>query len=319
MTELQKQIIKLYKQGLNKTQIAKQVGCSYKHVRHTIKKFQGLEKSKNSNQGDNTNQTKNTQSPKENKKASVNIIKRKKRELFISDVHIPYHDEKALSSALNYALDEKITDIVLCGDIADFKSVSFWERDANERDLNQEVEIIKNVLNEIREAFPGAKIRYIEGNHEERLRRFINGNIPEFANLSILAVPNLLNLKDLQIEYISNKEHIKQHGIPYQIGKLFHIHGHEVRASWGAVNVARNVFLKTQRNIIMGHFHTTQEWIQRTVDGEVHGAWAVGCLSQLSAPYAPINNWNHGFAIIEYEDDGSFTVFNRKIINGHVV
>lgn len=250
---------------------------------------------------------------------SINIIKRKRRELFMSDIHIPYHDETALSTAINFALDEKITDIVLSGDIADFKSVSFWERDANERDLNYEVQIVKSVLNQLREAFPNAKIVYIEGNHEERLRRFINSNIPEFSNLSALTIPKLFALEELKIEYVSNKEHIKRHSKPFQIGKLFHIHGHEVKASWGAVNVARNVFLKTQRNVIMGHFHTTQEWVQRSIDSDVSGAWAVGCLSELVAPYQPVNNWNHGFAIIEYDDLGNFTVYNRKIINGIVV
>ena len=150
-----RQIFEALKSEIDTTyNYVKRILTEYKKKANFTPENQQLEKPKNTFQGDNT-------------KNSVNIIKRKKRELFLSDIHIPYHDEKALSAALNYALDEKITDIVLAGDVADFKSVSFWERDANERDLNYEVEIIKNILNEIREAFPGAKIRYIEGNHEE--------------------------------------------------------------------------------------------------------------------------------------------------------
>ena len=41
--------------------------------------------------------------------------------------------------------------------------------------------------------------------------------------------------------------------------------------------------------------------------------------SDMNPDYAIINNWNHGFAVIEYEDNGDFTVFNKKIINGKVV
>jgi len=29
----------------------------------------------------------------------------------------------------------------------------------------------------------------------------------------------------------------------------------------------------------------------------VRGCWSVGCLCELVAEYAPLNNWNHGFAV----------------------
>ena len=48
------------------------------------------------------------------------------------------------------------------------------------------------------------------------------------------------------------------------------------------------------------------------------GAWAVGCLCGLSPDYMPINDWNLGFAFITRENDGNFSVENKKIINGYI-
>jgi hypothetical protein len=44
----------------------------------------------------------------------------------------------------------------------------------------------------------------------------------------------------------------------------------------------------------------------------------VGCLCDLSPDYAIVNRWNHGFAIVDIDEDGSFEVHNHKIIDGRV-
>ena len=97
------------------------------------------------------------------------------------------------------------------------------------------------------------------------------------------------------------------------------LHGHEIKTSWNVVNIARTLFLKTFSNIIFGHFHTTQEYIFRTLTGEILGAWSVGCLCNLFPEYRPINNWNNGFAYIEIYRNGDFVVENKKIVNGEVL
>ena len=49
--------------------------------------------------------------------------------LFLSDIHLPYHDIKALTIALDYGKQHKINTIYLNGDIMDFYKASFHEQD----------------------------------------------------------------------------------------------------------------------------------------------------------------------------------------------
>jgi len=244
-------------------------------------------------------------------------VKRKDKVLFMSDIHIPFHNKVALELAIEYALKEGITKVVLGGDIVDFKSISYW-KNRERMDFKTELEEVRKFLYELRELFPIQEIYFIAGNHELRLERYLLTHAEKLFGIEELALENLLKLKDLKIKYIDTRDYIQQYGTPFSIGKLYYIHGHEVRTSGNVVNVARTVYLKTQQNIIFGHWHTTQEYIHRDVKGDVYGAWAVGCLCDLAPDYSIINNWNNGFAIIEYEENGEFHVYNKKIIRGKI-
>jgi hypothetical protein len=48
--------------------------------------------------------------------------------------------------------------------------------------------------------------------------------------------------------------------------------------------------------------------------------FSIGCLCQLTPKYRPFayTKWNHGFAIVEIDGDGSFEVNNYRIIKGKV-
>jgi len=244
-------------------------------------------------------------------------IKRKDKVLFMSDIHVPFHDKVALESTIEYALKEGITKIVLGGDVVDFVSISYW-KNRERMDFRTELEEVRKFLHELRELFPTQEMYFIAGNHELRLEKYLLSRAEKLFGIEELTLETLLKLRDLKIKYIDTRDYIQKHGVPFCIGKLYYIHGHEVKVSGNVVNVARTIYLKTQYNIIFGHFHTTQEYIHRNIQGEVLGAWAVGCLCELVPDYAVINNWNNGFAIIEYEENGEFHVYNKKIIKGRV-
>jgi hypothetical protein len=101
-------------------------------------------------------------------------------------------------------------------------------------------------------------------------------------------------------------------------GRLFIAHGHEIFSASGAINVARNFRLKANDNVLFGHFHRTQDDYAKSLSEKIMGAWAVGCLCGLSPLYMPINQWNHGFAIVDMDKDGMFDVQNKKVIGGIV-
>jgi hypothetical protein len=68
-----------------------------------------------------------------------------------------------------------------------------------------------------------------------------------------------------------------------------------------------------------GHFHRTSEHHERNIRGRAEASWSVGCACDLSPRYAPLTNWNHGFAFVTLETDGSFHVESKRVLDGKVV
>ena len=95
------------------------------------------------------------------------------------------------------------------------------------------------------------------------------------------------------------------------------IHGHEYQGG-GGIHVAYNRMNKAMDNVISGHSHVTQNSVKKSLSGKFYGSWTVGCLCSLSPRYNPQNNWNHGFAIIERDENGNFEVQNKMIVGGKI-
>lgn len=238
------------------------------------------------------------------------LTDKNKKILVISDIHIPYHVRPSVMLALENGKD--CDTIILNGDIIDFYACSFWDKRPDKTLLKREIEMGWNFFDGLRKMFPDADIIFKSGNHEFRFERYLVTKAPAFFGIEQFAIPELLKLKEYGIRYVNDKQIIK-------CGDLNIIHGHEIRMTMGAINVARTIYLKANASVMFSDRHITQEYIQRDINGDIHGAWAVACLCDLSPDYSPVNNWNHGFAKIERYADGNFTVENKKIINGKVL
>lgn len=234
------------------------------------------------------------------------------RALILSDAHIPYHDKTALESALRYGIDNRATHVILNGDILDFFSVSFWEKDPRERDFAAEIKTGREFLAMVRDAFPQARITYKLGNHEERYERYLSVKAPELLGVDDFKFEAILGLSLYSIELVREKR-------PIRLGKLNLLHGHEYRfAMSNPVNPARGFFLKAKTHILGGHLHQTSQHSEKNLEQKVVSAWSTGCLCDLHPDYSPINSWNHGFAFVEVDADGVFNVHNLKVIEGKV-
>lgn len=241
------------------------------------------------------------------------------RVLFLSDLHTPYHDERALQLTLNYAMKNTF-DTVVMSEVPDFYSISSWCRDPKRVHLlGEELDQCREAIRLVSELFKDRRKVYIAGNHDERLKRYIWKNAPALADLPGLNVADVLGLTEFGWEYYDNKERLMSGLKPFSIGHLTFLHGHEVKMGWGAVNVAKILYERSRTNVIAGHFHRCQEWIVRTVRGDHEGSWLVGCLGDLNPEFMPHNDWIHGFADIHMDDDGDFEVRNRKIMKGKIL
>lgn len=241
-----------------------------------------------------------------------------KRIAILSDIHIPYHDREALHLSLDWIKDFEPDCILLNGDIIDCYKQSKFIQDPEEPDLDTELSELHNFLSDIKHNFPKAKIIYKMGNHEERYERiFVEKNhvlaklVDENGN-NLLAWESITHAKKYGHEIVTNKRIIKT-------GKLNIVHGHEFGKSiFSPVNPARGFYLRAKCSVIGGHYHQTSEHIEKDLNDSVSGAWSTGALCDMHPAYMPLNRWNLGFACVEVEGD-SFTVHNKKIMNGRIV
>lgn len=242
-------------------------------------------------------------------KAKWKLPKSIKKVLLISDLHIPYQDNEAITTALSYGKKQEIDAIFINGDLIDVYMLSFHEKDPRKRSIANELEDCRTFFKGLRKAFDGIPIYYIPGNHEVRLERYLKVKAPELLDVEEFKLDVLLRIGEHKIEYI-----------PYStkcyFGKLLVEHGDKMRGN-GGVNPARTLYLRLKRHAICGHFHRTTEATEKVYDGDVYVTYSTGCLCELEPSYMEVNNHNHGFAIIEMEGE-MFTVHNKKIVNGKV-
>jgi predicted phosphodiesterase len=229
-----------------------------------------------------------------------------------SDLHIPYHNPQAVEVAIGHMKKAKCDTLLINGDLGDFYACSRHEKDPRRR-LSEELDAIRQFLFWLRSQFPKQRILYKIGNHETNLERYLMREAPVLLGVPDFTIRDVLKLDSFNIEVVESLQLI-------QAGKLSIYHGHELPQGMSSpVNPARGLWMRVQETILCGHWHRTSEHTETTgISRKVSSCWSVGCLCDLSPDYAIVNRWNHGFAIVDIDKDGSFEVHNHKIIDGRV-
>jgi len=232
--------------------------------------------------------------------------------LFLSDIHLPYQDNKALELAIEYGLDQKVNAIYLNGDTLDCYQASRFIKDRRMRDLGGELELCRGFLKMLQDTFK-CPIYYKIGNHEERWENYLKLNAPEMFGIPDFELSTLLRFREFGVNEIKSKQ------IAYA-GKLALLHGHEFGYSvYSPVNAARGLYTRAKESSIIGHHHQTSEHSEKSLSGDVVTTWSSGCLCGLSPEYMPFNKWNHGFSHIKIEKGGNYNLDNLRIINYKIV
>ena len=231
--------------------------------------------------------------------------------LWLSDVHVPYHSIEAVTAALEVGVMEQVDCIFLGGDFMDFYAISSYEKDPRKRSFMEELAMGKEMLLRIREVFPDQAIFFMVGNHEERLEKYMRVKAPELLDCEAFQIEELLNLSALGIHVIKDKRVVKA-------GDLTLMHGHEFGRGSGGVFPARSLLNKTHTSAICGHWHRPSDFAVNDVQGNVIRSYSTGCLCELHPEYMPLNDWQHGCAVISI-DEGKASVQNLRIKNGRVL
>jgi predicted phosphodiesterase len=232
--------------------------------------------------------------------------------LILSDIHLPYQDNKALDLAINYGIENKVNAVYLNGDTLDFYMASRFLKNPRLRDLAGELEMGREFLQLLQETFK-CPIYFKIGNHEVRWEHFLMIKAPELLGIDDFKLEQLLRFREYGVTLIKDKQMA-------MAGKLPILHGHEWYGGFAPpVNPARGLFLKAKESAIVGHHHRTSEHTEKTLSGDVVTTWSTGCLCGLEPEYAPYNNYNHGFAHVKIGSDGNYELKNMRIINYKIV
>jgi len=232
--------------------------------------------------------------------------------LVLSDIHIPYQDNKALELALNYGLEHKVNAIYLNGDTIDMYQGSRFVKDRRLRDLAGELELTRQFLKTLQKTFK-CPIYFKIGNHEKRWEDYLKLKAPELLGIDDFKLEQILRFREYGVTLVKDRQ------IAY-LGKLPVLHGHEWFAGFAPpVNPARGLFLKAKESSLIGHHHTTSEHTEKSLGGKITTCWSTGCLSGLEPEYNPFNKYNHGFAHVKFDKNGDYHVKNMRIIDYKIV
>jgi len=220
---------------------------------------------------------------------------------FPTDEHYPFQDEPARQVALKIIADFKPDLRVAGSDGLDFYTLSVFDKDPQRMknaNLQHEIESWKKGQREWKDASPDARIWYVAGNHEDRLRRHLWRH-PELFDLEVLRLPNLLGFAEM--------------GIPWNNDPMAHVelelhkklilrHGGMVRQHSAYTAKAMLEKEKYARSVIHGHTHRGGTHMVTTRD-EVVQAQEGFCLCKLDPEYTEHPNWQQGITLAEVDDN----------------
>lgn len=241
-----------------------------------------------------------------------------KKIVVISDLQVPYHDERAVRNVASFIRRFKPDQVITIGDEIDLPQISRWSESTPgwyEQTLGSDRDATVEILWDLQVT------DMIRSNHTDRLYNVIMKKIPAF-----LALPELKFEKFMKLDELGIKFHRK----PLEFAPdWIAIHGDEgsVKPTPGltALDAAR----KHGKSVVCGHTHRAGQSAFTEASGGVLGrilrGVEVGNLMQFSkAGYMKgTGNWQQAFAvfyvdkktvtntIVHIEKDGSF-VFEGK-------
>jgi len=242
--------------------------------------------------------------------------------LLYGDTHHPYHDEPTLAVVRAIGEDLQPDLLVDMGDGVDagHLSAKFKQDPMRVSGLQDEINLKREQLVQFRQAMPNSKYIYLEGNHEERMRRAMwnmEGPAKALIQLDVvqrtLTWPVLLGLDELFIDFYSYDEQTKAELLPKFILK----HGTVVSQKSG--HTALREMAKYGRSGASGHTHRLGVVWHRDFNGQ-HVWVETGCCTMLNPEYTQDPDWTNACVVLTFErNTGAVQVEPIEIRRGHTL
>jgi hypothetical protein len=246
------------------------------------------------------------------------------RSLLFSDVHMgylkniqnakltPLHNRRMLSTILQIAREYQPHFIGILGD---YQDMARWNKsyvDKPEYFWTTQPSLLEGHwwLAQFRIACPHTRIILIEGNHDERLRRYVNKYMMEANGLTAvgdlwpaLSSPKLLGLDALQVEWVGGYEEDQAYFEP--VPWMRWMHGNVARSTMGST--VKALLDGATKSLFAGHIHRSEMGTVKFKDKDraVTG-YTLGCCCHLDGRIpggTPEAGWQNSFVTVEFRSD----------------
>jgi predicted phosphodiesterase len=175
--------------------------------------------------------------------------------LFVPDTHVPYHDERAWQLMLEVGRRLKPGVVCHLGDLGDFYKISSHSKDPRRQlSFEQEIADCKAKRAEL-DALKAKRKIFCEGNHEDRLRRYLADKAPELFGM--VDTDQLLGLTENGWEFVPYKQDTK-------IGKVYVTHD----VGYAGKYAARRVADTYHHSAVTAHTHRLEYLVVGDATGE---------------------------------------------------
>lgn len=240
--------------------------------------------------------------------------------LIVPDCHLPNHSKEALDVMLSIAKDlPRLDEIVLLGDLADYYGVSLHDKLPQcftlKQRMKDEIWTVNKFLDYLETTFK-VPIKWLEGNHLFRLKKYMMKNAP--ALFDMISNETLFKLDERPlVKFTEFKRNQLERVLDTNLFARHQPYNQGVNCAMGTIN-------KKQISLIFGHTHRLQTVVKKRGDKTFVSAYSCGCLIDFNSEvfsYADTDDWAHAFGVVyQYSDDeNDFIVDIVEIKNGTAI
>jgi hypothetical protein len=225
----------------------------------------------------------------------------------LSDIHVPFHSEVALQSAVGHFKTVGIDALILNGDTCDFYAISRWIKDPKKRDFRGEITAATQLLAWLRQEFPGVPIIFKAATTKSGGSTGSGSTHRRSATTHAWASISGWTLRSTASSWS------RTNGRSCAVSCRSCTATKKAKAS--AVRSTRHAVrsLRLLHTVLEGHGHRTSGHAESDMWHRETFCWSTGCLCDLTPEYARVNRWNWGFATVTVDTAGSFDVDNYRI------
>lgn len=222
----------------------------------------------------------------------LDVAKEKKTFAIINDTQNPYQDVVTMGLVERFLQEIELDYLLYNGDIHDFYQISKFDKNPDRvDDLQKDIDDTRVMLERHANIFPNVKKKWLDGNHEVRLQKYLWSSATALSSLRSLTIPQLFCLDDYGIDYI-----------PYEQGLMINdtflvLHGDLV--SVHSSYTAKRMYEKHGGCGMCAHSHRGGVYYKTNRFG-TWGWFENFCLCHLNPDYIKNPNWQQGFSLIHF-------------------